>query len=853
MPMRTKLPSYIAMVFAIATAFLPLSALSQTSYEEITVSFEVPRLLSRDLFVRYDGKTLYVPVVEVFGYLDINIGPDADRTRLLGFLFNRNDKFEIRPTESKAIVNKKDFPLDRTEFMYDNGQLYLRLDQFGRIFGLDMSFDFSMLRILLPLNESFPAWQKLKRKQAREKLKKQVASLKDVKAVERRHELLSGGVADWTVSSNPIGGGGHYLDLALGSMVLGGDLMVSGSGSTSRGFESDQLNYRWHYSFGENPWLTQAEVGTVNPAGLLSRSLDGAMITNTPQVQRQYFQTIVLDGQLEEGWEVELYVDGRLLDFAEADATGKYQFDVDVVYGSSDITLKMYGPSGEIRTEERHLRVPYNLIPKNKIEYSVAMGKDATADTTRLYSQPTAYYGLLNSLTIGVGADIPIGSDIEEEPLLSTEATLQVAGSVIANASFSPGYQMQVGANYAMPNFLNTNLAYTRYEENPFRNPGKQEQSISGTMSLPIRIGQRYLGVRYNASYDTYSDFSSLSMNYGATASFLRMYANYIGRYKRTIYPNRAATSMVSQMLLSTDLLNWLRPQFRIDYDHDINDFSRFGIYLTRRVFKTGQISLSYEHSPLYKTNTVMLNLNFFNSVAAFSTRAAYSNKDYSMNQMQRGSIRWDRAAGKIRFDRRNGIGYGSAVVRPFLDLNNDGVPNEGEEFLPGLKAKLVGVGGRPVPRGKLYYYENLRPYDSYTISIDPTSLDNPMLKPAFENYRVSVNPNVVTSVDVPVVMAADISGVIERETPGGNVGVGGIRLKLLNVDKDVAIDIVSFSSGQYYYLGLIPGHYRAYLDPEQLDKFGYIAEPPSMEFDVLPSESGSSIENINFVLKAKP
>jgi hypothetical protein len=223
------------------------------------------------------------------------------------------------------------------------------------------------------------------------------------------------------------------------------------------------------------------------------------------------------------------------------------------------------------------------------------------------------------------------------------------------------------------------------------------------------------------------------------------------------------------------------------------------------------------------------------------------------MNQMQRGSIRWDRAAGKIRFDRRNGIGYGSAVVRPFLDLNNDGVPNEGEEFLPGLKAKLVGTGGRPVPRGDLYYYENLRPYDSYTISIDPTSLDNPMLKPAFENYRVSVNPNVVTSVDVPVVMAADLSGVVERETPGGNIGVGGMRLKLLNVGKDVAIDIVSFSSGQFYYLGLIPGHYRAYLDPEQLDRYGYIAEPPSLEFDVLPSESGSSVENINFVLKPKP
>jgi hypothetical protein len=851
--MNKQISLYIAVAVAIVLPFLPSPAMGQAEYEEITVSFEVPRLLTHDLFVRYDGKTLYLPVVEVFGYLDINIGPDPDRTRLQGFVFTKDDKYELRPTESKAIIKGADFPLDRTEFMFDNGELYLRIDQFKRLFGLDMTFDFSMLRILLPLSESFPAWQKLKRKQAREKLTKQVASLKDIKNVDRRREWFSGGVADWTLSSNPIGGGGHYLDLALGSMVAGGDLTLSGSGSSSSGFQSDQFNYRWHYSFDENPFISQTELGTINPGGSLSRSLRGALITNTPQVQRQYFQTIKLEGQLEEGWEVELFVDGRLLGFAEADATGKYQFDVDIVYGSSDITLKMYGPNGEIRTEERHLRVPYNLIPKNNLEYSVAIGQDASADTTRNYAQSTTYYGVLNSLTIGVGADLPIKSDIDEKPLLSTEATLQVAGSIIANAAYSPDYQMQFGANYAMPNFINTNLTYTKYEVNPFRNPGNQKQSISGSMSLPIKIGERYLGIRYNASYDSYSDFSALSMNYGATASFLRIYANYIGRYKRTIYPNRSAKSMLSQMLVSTDLLSWLRPQFRIDYDHDVNQFSRFGVYLTRRVFKTGQLSLSYEHSPLYGSNMVMLNFNFFNSAATFSTRAAYSNKDISMNQMQRGSVRYDRAANKVRLDRRNGIGYGSAVVRPFVDLNNDGVPNKGEEFLLGMKAKIQGTGGRPVPRGNVFYYENLRPYDSYTISIDPTSLDNPMLKPAYENYKVSVNPNVVTSVNVPVVMAADISGVIERETPGGNVGIGGIRLKLLNVGKDVSFDIVSFSSGQYYYLGLIPGHYRAYLDPEQLNRYGYIAEPPSLEFDVLPSESGSSIENINFVLKPKP
>ncbi len=850
--MNKQFSYYMAMVITIAVLFFPVLAIGQSGYEEITISFEVPRMLTADMFVRYDGKTLYLPTTEVFNLLDISISLNADRTQFQGFIFHKNHQFELRPTEGTATVNKAAFTLARSEYYFENGELFLRIDQFKRLFGLDLTFDFSMLRVLLPLNEEFPAWQKLKRKQAREKLQKQTAALKDIRAVPRHRELFSGGVADWTLSSNPIGGGGHYLDLALGSMVMGGDLTLSGTGNTASGFQSDQFHYRWHYAFNENPFVSQTELGSVNSGGPLSRSLTGTLITNHPQNQRQYFQTIDLDGQLEPGWEVELYVDGRLMDFAEADQSGRYRFNVDVVYGSSDITLKMYGPNGEIRTEERHVRVPYTLVPKGSFEYTVAGGLDDISDSARYYAQSLAYYGMLNSVTVGVGSDIPIGSESDEAPLVSAEATVQVAGNIIANASFAPQYQMQFGANYAMPSFISANIAYTKYYANSFRNPANQLQGLSGSVSMPIKVGQRYLGLRYNASYDQFNGFRSLSMNYGLTGSFWRFFGNYLGRYKRSIYPSRSTHSIASQLMVSTDLFSWLRPQARLDYDHEANEISRYGIYLTRRIFKTGQISLSYERSPLYGSDMVMLNINFFNSIANFSTRAAYSGDRYSMNQMQRGSVRYDRAAGKIRFDRRNGIGYGSAVVRPFLDLNNDGLPSAGEEYLPGLKAKILGVGGRPVGRGNLYYYEGLRPYDSYTISVDATSLDNPLLKPAFENYKVSVNPNVVTSVDVPVVMAADISGVIERETSFGKVGIGGIKLKVLNISKDIVTEIVSFSNGQYYFLGLIPGSYRAYLDPEQLERYGYQAEPPSLDFEVLPSEAGSSVENINFVLVPK-
>jgi hypothetical protein len=273
---------------------------------------------------------------------------------------------------------------------------------------------------------------------------------------------------------------------------------------------------------------------------------------------------------------------------------------------------------------------------------------------------------------------------------------------------------------------------------------------------------------------------------------------------------------------------------------------------LNHRILKTGQLTLSYERNPVAKSNSVMLTLNFFNSVASFTSRVLNSDGRFSVNQAQRGSIRYDRIGGAVRFDRRNAVGYGAAVIRPFLDANNDGQVDNGETYFTGLKARISGIGGRTLGRDRLYYYDGLRPYDDYMVQIDATSLDDPTLKPAFDNLKVRVSPNVVTSIDVPVVVASDMSGNVSVLSLAGKVGVGGLHLKVLNLSKDIVTEISTFNNGDFYYLGLVPGHYRAFVDPQQLGQYGYVSTPESVEFEVKASDKTSSIENIDFVLSIK-
>jgi len=71
----------------------------------------------------------------------------------------------------------------------------------------------------------------------------------------------------------------------------------------------------------------------------------------------------------------------------------------------------------------------------------------------------------------------------------------------------------------------------------------------------------------------------------------------------------------------------------------------------------------------------------------------------------------------------------------------------------------------------------------------------------------------------------------------------------VFNISKDVLTEITTFNDGEYYYLGLLPGTYRAYLDPEQLRRAGYRSQPEAVEFDIKPVIGGEVVENISFLM----
>ena len=825
-------------------------ATAQTSqFEEIVVTFEIQRLIKTDMFVRYDGESIYLPVLETFGHLDINVQADLPNELVFGYFASEKDRYELDLRRYTARTHRGEFALPAKDFYKGDHEVYLRVDRFVDLFGLDLQFDFSLLRVYMKLDKDLPAYQALQRRLAREKLQKEEKALRDVRRLPLARDYFNGGVVDWTISANPLGND-QYFDLTAGAQLLGGDITVAGSGNTLEGFDRDQFSYRWHYYIQDKPWVSQVDLGEMFTPGPLARSLEGGMVSNRPQVQRQYFQTLNLEGAPGPGWEVELYVDNKLTDFVYTDQSGEYRFNLDIVYGSSLITIKMYGPNGEIRTEEQYVRIPYNLIPKQTFEYSLSAGRSTSVREEGAFGQATLAYGLFDNLTVGAAADIPFVPNDTTIPLFAGDITFQPIGNLAVNGSFAPNYQATMSLNYSKPSTISLSAGATKHFENAVRNPFNRDYSINLAVTAPFRIRNRYLGLRYNVLYEVQPNVTITNMTYGLTASVWRLYMNYIGQYKISRYPQRRTDRIESQLIASIRAFRWIQPQVRVDYNHSDNQISRYGLFLSKRFWRSGQATLSLERNELNQSNQITLAVNFFTDFIDLTGRVTQSRNETNWSQTMRGSVRYDRPTNNVQFKRRNGVGFGSAVVRPFHDANYNGVHDVNEAYLPDLRAKLRGAGGHRAHHNRSFYYDNLRAYDDYIVQIDEYSLDNPLLKPTHENFQVTVPPNMVTEIMVPIVSAGEISGAVQRETEVGLAGVGGIRIILMNTSKETVTEITTFNDGEFYYLGLLPGHYQAYIDPAQLKRYNYTAEPAIREFTLDPVEGGAVVEGLTFVLK---
>lgn len=837
--------------------FFVLFATSQTQaqnlgddYEEILVFLKVQGIGGYEInsVYSYADNRLFLPVTDLFTALRINQETSERYDSITGYLLDEKKTYLIDyPNRIITIEGDTTF-LKENEILKTSTGLYLYTGMFGRIFGLFCTFSFRALSVDLKTDLELPAIRDMRLAQMQKNIEMIRGEIQVDTTIDRQYHLLKFGMFDWAINSTQTTNQktNTRLSAAIGAEVLGGETNAVLNYNTNSPFEARNQQFSWRWANNKSKIARQVIAGKLSPGSISSiyNPFYGFLVTNAPTSYRRSFGEYNLTGYTEPGWTAELYINGVLINYLKADASGFYSFDVPLVYGASEVVVKFYGPYGEERIREEPINIPYNFLPKGEVEYIVKGGM--IDDSIRsAYSRAELSYGVNRFLTLGGGMEYnSFLEQTKEIPFIN--GSFSPVPSLMFTGEYANKVRAQVLASYRMSSNATFEVHYARYQpgQDAIRFNYLEERKIS--VSLPIKLlffnGYSRLGFKQNV-YESFNYNTAeflISSTFGPVSVNLTAYANWTNNISPFI-----STNLSGSMRLGKGFTTRVQAQI------DINEPSimSYRLELEKRITRQGYASVNYDEN--LRGNTRSVNVTFRYDLpfaqSNFSTR--FSNQGIQTTEGLQGSLAFGSGNDYIHVDNRSVTGRGGITIIPFLDINFNNHKDSNEPLVSGLDLRINGGRYLDRKRDSLTRVMDLEPYTSYLIELNNNGFDNIAWQLRDKAIRVYIDPNQFKRIEIPVYPMGEVNGMVYIKKENQTSGQGRILIFIYKANGHFVKKLMSESDGYFTFLGLAPGEYYATLDSTQMQRLGWTFKPESIPFSIEPSEWGDIVDGIDFTI----
>jgi len=790
--------------------------------------------------------SLYIDIEELFKKLAIPCVISNSGNSLGGFIGNESNTYIIDFNTNQIDVGDKTYNAHE-RIINEKGTMYIESNLLAEAFGISLAFNPRSLYLDLKTNIELPIFKQRKLEEARQN----ISFLQDNQIaadtfVNRDYHLFKFGMFDWALSSTQTvnGPANNFFAIGLGAELLYGEANFSYYYNNQYKFDRTQIDYLWRYVNNDNLVVKQAMVGKVPHLTIayLKSPLVGASVTNASTTIRKASGYYTINDYTQPNWTVELYINSQLVAFTTADASGLYLFQVPIVYGYTTLTLKFYGPGGEVRIEERTINVPYTILPAKEIEYIVSGGvlEDSASS---LFSKAELAYGVSRIFTVAGGMEY-----------LSSIAT----GAYIpyAKATLQPFSKMTINAEYAYGVRIKSRLSYYFWknallEFNFVRNKEGQQATIFNAneermASLYVPFGLKKFSGYLKADYTQYV-YSELNYNQGnlmLSVHYRQFSANNSTHVNWNSYGNAYVTDDLA-----------LSVSFRKGYiirtlaQHNVSDNKLLTLKaeIEKRVSKA-YISASYQRNMQFDNNTFNLNFKYYFSFARTAVSVFSSNNKVSIAEGAQGSLAFG-GDDYVQAGNNTSVGKGGILLYPFLDLNQNGIFDKGEHLV--LLNSVRISGGMPIisEKDSLVRISGLNAFSSYIVEFTDNGLENIAWQFTYKTYQILVDPNQFKRVDIPIISMGEVNGMVYLKEGDNLNGIGRITFQIYDKEGNKVTEILSEYDGYLNYLGLKPGVYKACLDPDQLQNLNLTVSPLCHEFTIQTTEDGDIVNGLDFTL----
>jgi SPOR domain len=836
----------------------------QSQPQEIYLSFNYNGLVNTVITALYVGDSVYIPMGTLLKQLHVDRKITLRDSTIKGFFVNPNNLYEVNFARHVATLGKNQINFDSTQVIIGELDFYVLPSLMNKLFNLNFSVDFNSLALSLTTDEELPIVTEYQREARRNYLitSPQGSFLQAPLAYPRHRSLLNGGIIDYSLTG--FGGPGqsaYNYNLTGGAEILGGEAEGTVFGNVSgRNSGLYSSNLSWKYVFDSTDYITSAGLGNLYSNGLTQNGFRGAQISNEPVTVRMMFGKYSVDAKTNPNWDVELYLNGQLVGYSKADAAGNAHFMIPLVYGTSFVQLKYYGPSGEVIESDRRLQIPFTFLPAGQITYTVGGGKLNNTDENFLSGDVVV--GITDWLTDKVGMDY-VDSPVFSKPLIYNSLSMRMGTEYMMSIDAAPSAYYRSSFNALYPSQTSFDLMYSHYESNLLYNPSNKLQDAQADIFVPVSlsassfnlrgaaVAQEYVGGQKAYSYSAYVNSSAGQFN--TSIGYLESVLDYGG-----------GSTFRSYGLTANVLYSMFFPQGRLDFLNGslLNMTMRYGVLknslddirfeVSKNVYQYVRVALAGERDFVNKISTFSLQVVADLPFTRSTSNVQVQNGKSWFTQNVSGSVGFDSKYDHFLFNNLGWVGHSAASMRMFVDNNNNGIYDNGDETINnGAVTLRQAVSSEVSPNGVTREW-NLLPYTQYSADIDLSSIRNPLLIPKMKSFSFVTDPNSYKPIDIPFFAGGVVDGSVLRVEGTTATAIPGLTLEIRSAGSDFEKTISVFNDGSFYFMGLPPGKYEAYVDSSQLSMLNMVADPAVLSFEVKPTKNGDYVEGLKILLRDK-
>ena len=823
-------------------------------------------------------------LVQVLGFA---IDVDPRRGRAQGWFVDEERRFFLDAGRRELAVEGRRVDWEPGSVELGPDSLYVDSAAFGRWFPVTLHVDVGQLRVVVEPREKLPLQERRDRRDAWRRIGRDAAGgARDLPRFD-----VGYGLVDWpslyaaaTLAWADAPSGEGRLDARHEAWISGDLLRLEAELFTSASTSGKSAT---RFNLGRRrpePWrlgglpVTLLEVGDLVtvPDALVKtgRTGRGLAISNHPLDSAVEFDRTVLQGDALPGWEVELFHNEILIDFATVGTEGRYAFtDVPLLTGANLFRLVFHGPRGERREQVRRVLIGDGLLRAGESRYRFSASQqdrglfgDEPVDET--FEAPVDGLGTVDDLESGA-ARFELAYERGLRGGLSATAALDslvIAGErhdysrlgllasrrgvfarLDAVADSRGGWAARAGARTRLAG-IDVVVRGERYFDFRSEQVGRGEDPVFSRSSLRIdggiSTGTRPL--RYTFTFESERRPSGAATRTSArlAGSWRRLSLAQSLSFDRATHGD----ATLRGLLLMSARLRRFALRGRLGYLLDPRaEVERLELTAERSLGGDRRLSFGLRHT--------LTGLAVTQASAGLSWRfkVFYLGMEVDLSTDGRMAatasfsygLRREPDSGRWRILARRSSSQGAALARVYLDRNLNERYDGGDEPLEGVRFRTpaAGLSGGTDARGKILLGDLAADHEA-GVELVTSSLEDPYRVPVREGVAFVARSGKVPLLEFPVVETGEVDGTVFKEEDGKRAAVSGVRLRLISEDGEVAGETRSEYDGFYLFERVLPGRYVVRLDSEQRARLGLVAtsQPRIVIGSDIPVASGVDI-----------